>query len=240
MLNTNIKLHYYQKQLISKLSQGAGNKFNELILPGLESEHMNYHLKKLVAYGFVDKIDDKYQLSDIGKDYRNLMDDDVKIIEKQPKTSVIIKAVRPGTISDEVEYLLSKRLIQPYLGKVGRLGGKVKFGETLEEAVHRELYEETGLTANTVVLEQIYRKMRYRDDTDKGGEKEFVQDVIFYIYHCTDFEGTLIKKTEFQENFWITPSQSKSLDTFDNLSLPNSLKPSKLEINESIGLAQGY
>lgn len=233
MNNTNIKLHKYQKEILKTISTEPSFRFNDLLIEGLESEHMNYHLKKLIEFGFVQKKGSEYSLTDSGKDYRNLMDDDVKVIEKQPKTSVIIKAVRKNK-HGEVEYLLSKRLVQPYLGKVGRLGGKVRFGETLEEAVSRELYEETGLKANNITLEQIYRKMRRRD---KGG---FIQDVFFYIYHCTELEGEIIEQTEFQENFWATVKEATKMNTYDDLSLPDTFEPAEFDIQENLGIAEGF
>lgn len=234
MQNNNIKLHHYQKKLLHKLSKGKSHKFNDLLIDGLESEHMNYHLKQLINLKFAEKVNDRYQLTDIGKDYRNMMDDEVKIIEKQPKTSILIKGVRKREGTNEIEHLLSRRLIQPYLGKVGRLGGKVRFGETLEEAVRRELYEETGLKAETITLEEIYRKMRYREDGT------YIQDVIFYIYHATNFTGKMIKKTEHQENLWATAKETEKLNMYDNLTLSNKLEPKEFRISEDVGLAEDY
>ena len=86
-----IKLHYYQKAILKKLVFQPSCKFSELQIKGLESEHMNYHLKQLIDFGFVEKLSDKYSLTDAGKDYCNLMDDDISSIEKLPKTSILIR-----------------------------------------------------------------------------------------------------------------------------------------------------
>jgi hypothetical protein len=44
-----IKLHYFQKDLLKKLTlSDKPVRFNELLIEGLESEHMNYHLQKLI------------------------------------------------------------------------------------------------------------------------------------------------------------------------------------------------
>ena len=85
-----------------------------------------------------------------------------------------------------------------------------------------------------IQLEQIYKKMRHREDGT------FVQDVIFYIFHCTDFQGELIKKTEFQENFWATVDEAKKMDTYGDLSLPKSPKIKKFKISTNIGIAKDY
>lgn len=235
MKNIDIKLHYYQKELVKKLVLSEDSlKFNQLQIEGLGSEHMNYHLKQLVGYGFVKKRDGRYLLTDEGKDYSNLLEDDVKTLEKQPKTSIIIYAVREK--KGKTEYLLSKRLRQPYYGKVGRLSGKVKFGEKLKDAVSRELYEETGLKAENIELDNIYRKLRHKEDGT------FVQDVFFYIFIVKDFSGDLIEKTEFQENFWLTKEEiEKRDDLFDDMSVDERFKPNDiLKLEENIDVEKGY
>lgn len=237
MENQAPKLHIYQQQIIKKLTFQPEIRFNDLIINGLESEHMNYHLKKLLSLGLVQKKREGYTLTDKGKDYANLLDDNIEIIEKQPKTSIIIRGVRVNPESREIEHLLNKRLRQPYFGKIGRLTGKVRFGETFEEAVRRELYEETGLHAETVVLEEIYRKLRKREDGT------VVQDVIFYICFVTGFSGTMIERTEFQENFWISKKgfeQATNLDAYDDLTLNDQLEALPLRYSQSIGIAEGF
>jgi ADP-ribose pyrophosphatase YjhB (NUDIX family) len=236
MNNINIKLHYYQKELIKKLSLNLQMRFNDLLIEGLESEHMNYHLKQLLEIGFVTKQRSKYVLTDDGKDYSNLLDDQTDLIEKQPKTSVLIRGVRKNK-NGQVEHLLNRRLCQPYLGKVGRFGGKVRFGETLQQAVERELYEETGLYAKTFKLEEIYRKMRKREDGF------WVQDVVFYIFFVKNFRGKFIRKTLYQENFWITKRElykRSDLDPYDDLELDDRLAPKPLKLSENKGLAEGF
>jgi ADP-ribose pyrophosphatase YjhB (NUDIX family) len=227
MKNHHIKLHVYQKQLLAKLVSVQKVAFKDLQLEGLESEHMNYHLKKLVEAGLVYKGKDGYSLTNEGKDYSNLMDDEVEFVEKQPKTSVLLNIIR---INDQgkKEELMCKRLRQPYYGKVGRLTGKVRFGEKLEEAAARELYEETGLKANTIVLEEIYHKIR----KDRDGNP--IQDVLFYRFFITDVFGSFIPKTPHQENIWIG-SENGSLedfDFFDDLEFNEKKEPRKLTFVE--------
>lgn len=221
----------------TKLVFSKGEKFNNLVIEGLASEHMNYHLKKLVELDYVEKKGTLYCLTDEGKNYSNLLDDDVNVVEKQPKSSILLNAVRMREGTKEVEHLLNKRLRQPYLGKVGRLTGKIKFGETLLQAAQRELYEETGLQAKNFTLQRIYHKMRY---TENG---VFVQDTLFYVFFVTDFSGTFIERTQFQENMWWTQKELQNqdgLNTYKTLKLDNRLKPQKLTFEESVALVDGY
>lgn len=233
-----IKLHYYQKALLKKLVFQPTCKFSELIIEGLESEHMNYHLKQLIDFELVIKLNDQYTLTDKGKDYCNLMDDDIASIEKQPKTSILIRAMRKNPQTGEVEHLVNKRLRQPYYGKVGGMTGKIRFGESAQDAAKRELYEETGLIPTKIQLVSIYRKIRKRKNNEP------VQDVFMYTFLVTDLEGDLIEKTEFQENFWITQDDVKSrkdLDFFDDYTFPKDHVSSKgITYTENIGIAEGF
>lgn len=198
---------------------------------------MNYYLKKLLKLELVQKTDNQYSLTDIGKDYVNSLDDETKLTEKQPKTSVIIFGVRKNEQNGEIEFLLNRRLEQPYLGKIGRIGGKVRFGERLEDAARRELMEETGLKVESLTLETIYRKIRKRGDV-------YVQDVIFYVYFGTGFSGELVTKTKFQDNFWVSNREisenPEKYDLYDDLVLEDRLVPKPFSISENTGVAQDF
>lgn len=236
MNQTEISLHYIQSEILKRLSLQPKLRFNDLVIENLESEHMNYHLKKLISYGLVKKDNEVYELTDTGKDYTNSLDDSAQKVEKQPKTSIIIGAVRKNE-NGEIEHLLCKRLKHPYFGKVGRLTGKVRFGETLEQAAQRELYEETGLTAEFLKIEKIYHKLRHRENG------EFVQDGIFYIFFMKDLTGKFIEKLPYQENFWISKSaleRRQDLDLFDQLVLEDRFEPKELEMVESVAIAEGF
>lgn len=231
------QLHELQKTILRTLAFQKSARFNELLIENLESEHMNYHLKRLIEMGLVAKHEEKYLLTDYGKDYSNLMNDDLTEIEKQPKTSVLLRIVRKNEQTGEIEHLLCRRLRQPYFGKVGRLSGKVRFGESLYDAARRELKEETGLDANVVEIEEIYHKIRYRENN------EVVQDVIFYTCFVTETTGELVEKLPYQENFWVSAKRlenDKNIDPFEGLILDDNLAAKKLSLIESIGVAQGY
>lgn len=233
MNNLNYKIHPFQKELIHKLASVDKARFNDLLIDGLESEHMNYHLKKLLALKFVRKLDDLYLLTNIGKDYLNLLDDQVKIIEKQPKTSVLLHVIRKDR-KGKVEQLVSRRSIHPYMGKVGRLTGKVRFGETMKEAAERELYEETGLKAESFILEEVYHKIRLDQNNIA------VQDVLFYRFFITGISGSFIKRTPVQENLWVRSEDWYKYDLFDDFNIDDRDAPKRLVFNESVEPAEGY
>ena len=56
---------------------------------------------------------------------------------------------------DENEILMCKREKEPYKGKFNLVGGKVEKNENELHAAYRELYEETGIRSDDIVLTHI-------------------------------------------------------------------------------------
>lgn len=191
----------------SKLQKGTG----------LSSDHFNFHVKKLLDEGYVEKTDKAYRLSHKGKEYANRMDTDEKEIEKQPKISVAITLERVNE-RGEKEYLFQQRKKNPYYDFWGRIGGKIRWGETIIEAANRELLEETGLTAR-FEYKTLYHK---RDFNKKTGK--LLEDKIFLCVYATEFNGELIEEFEGGVNRWMTfdefhrqPKRFSSVDEFTRL-----------------------
>lgn len=169
----------------------------------LSSDHFNFHIKKLVETGYVEKLDDGYRLSAAGKEYANRMDTDEHEIERQPKVSVALIVERQS--DGRREFLFQQRLKNPYYGLWGRLGGKVRWGEQLAEAAARELMEETGLTADF-----IYKMLYHKRDYNESGE--LLEDKIFLIMHTENASGELMERFEGGYNKWMTQEEFLQMD----------------------------
>jgi 8-oxo-dGTP diphosphatase len=71
-----------------------------------------------------------------------------------PRPALTVDAVVFGLDDEDLKVLLIRRALEPFQGRWALPGGFVRVGESLEEAVRRELREETGITE--LFLEQLY------------------------------------------------------------------------------------
>lgn len=175
----------------------------------LTSDHFTFHIKKLIETGYIEKSGSKYSLTQRGKEYANRLDTDENEIERQPKVSVVLVVERQ--VGERREFLCQQRLKQPYYGFWGRLGGKVRWGESFEEAARRELKEETNLEAD-FTYKMLFRKRDYKQES--GG---LLEDKVFIIMHTNDASGELMIDFEGGHNEWLTQEEFITKDkTFES------------------------
>lgn len=216
-MHTEIKVHSIQASILVKLLFNPSARFAELNDQKIETDHFNFHLQSLVKAGLVKKKDSgEYELTTEGKEFANRFDTEEQQVERQPKVSVIVVGVRKQ--GNKTQYLMQKRLKNPYYGFYGFVGGKVRWGETIEESAAREFFEEAGLSAD-LTLTSVWHKMDYNTDGN------LLEDKVFLRFRADNCQGDLIEKFEGGENIWLTKAEiSKLPDLF----------PSVEEIVESI------
>lgn len=192
--------HQVQMEVLKRLLFMQTASFSDLLkATDLTSDHFNFHIKQLIDAGYLEKQDTAYQLTRAGKEYANRMDTDEKVLEKQPKISVLLIVE-----NEDGRFLSQQRLKQPFYGFWGRATGKVRWGETLEEAANRELMEETGLTA-TFRYAGLYHKMDY----EKSGD--FLEDKYFMVMYGTNPQGEL-RDAEGHHNEWLSIEELEAKD----------------------------
>jgi len=96
-------------------------------------------------------------------------------------------------------------------GKWNGLGGKLDPGETPEECVLREIYEESGLKVRNPRLKGLLTFPYFAND----------EDWYAFIFVCEDFEGELIESPE-GDLQWIPDRDLPSLNLWegDRIFLP--------------------
>lgn len=195
------KAHPAQAAILRHLLFKPSANFTTLQgLTDLTSDHFAFHTKKLIGEGYVEKTETDYRLTASGKEYANRMDTDEHEIEKQPKVSVAITLERRG-VDGRREFLFQQRKKHPYYDFWGRVGGKVRWGETITEAAKRELKEETGLEASFE-----YRLLYHKRDYEKTNGN-LLEDKIFLCVYADRYTGELVEEFEGGVNRWMTDDE---------------------------------
>lgn len=109
-------------------------------------------------------------------------------------------------VVDAHRILMAMRLNPPYAGQWSIPGGVQEVGETLLEAVRREVHEETGLSLSDVRLLDVGDLLEYDDD----GRVEY-HYVIAY-YRCHPAAGTLRAGDDAGAARWFTLDEVEALD----------------------------
>lgn len=96
------------------------------------------------------------------------------------------------------------------------LGGQVEIGESLEEALKREILEESGVTVEVTKLVGLYSNVQetlWHDGTTKVPTKITIDFICKYI------SGTPTTSDETSDVVWMSPSEAKKLFTHPIFSL---------------------
>ena len=140
----DIKIHEFQISILRELLFKPEARFRDLKKVDVTNDHFTFHVNHLIKEGLIVKQNGKYSLTDQGKEFANRMDTDALKLERQAKLAIAIHAVRKN--KGITEYLVHKRLKEPFYGWYGSHSGKVRWGENPLECAQREFLEEAGLT----------------------------------------------------------------------------------------------
>ncbi|HET8581565.1 MAG TPA: NUDIX domain-containing protein [Candidatus Paceibacterota bacterium] len=153
-------MHFIQKHILRELAQHASRRYGELQPQRIPSNTFSYHLRKLIAGGFVKKVRDGYALTSKGVHLSTTVHFEDYSVRIQPKIVTLI-ACRDAA----GRFLMYRRAKQPFLGMIGFPYGKVHLGETVAKAAARELAEKCGTHATLAHKGIIYLLV-----TDAAGE----------------------------------------------------------------------
>ena len=122
--------------------------------------------------------------------------------------------VRVGAIiMKNGQFLMVGNNQQEYLYSVG---GRVKFGETAEEAVIREVFEETGHKLEIEKLGFVHENFFYGDEDDPNRGRKLIYEISFFFYMKTpeDFEPICSSFTETgskEKLVWVSADTEKTV-----------------------------
>ena len=196
--------HLVQASILRELLFHNGTNFASLNKLRLTNDHFAFHLKRLLADDFIEKIGGQYFLTQGGKIVAGTLDTESLKTERWGKASVAVTVKK--VIKGETHILIQQRLKEPFFHHHGFINGKIRYGDTSEETAVRELREETGLTGKPKLL-GIFHKLR------GPNRKEVKLDNYFFLYLIKNPRGKLISTDE-GENFWIRPPEIRKYQTF--------------------------
>ena len=130
---------------------------------------------------------------------------DARTYPQRPYLAVSAAIVRDGKV------LLVRRARNPALGVYTLPGGGVESGETLSEAVAREVREETSLIVDPVALAG-HREVIVRDQEGRI-ERHFV----IMCYAARLRSGEIALNEELDDARWLLPAEMNGLRTTDGL-----------------------
>lgn len=164
-------MHHIQRDLLRTLLFVPSARFKDLKPAGMESNIFMYHLKTLIKNGYVEKLDDGYALTSMGKHYVDRANLESLHVRIQPKIITIVVLER-----DDGKLAILERLHQPFIGFKGFPSGKVHYGESLQDAAKRELQEKTGLTGIDLQLRGNFIMKFSRNE-------EIVNHIVGYVFY---------------------------------------------------------
>jgi len=130
---------------------------------------------------------------------------DARSYPQRPVLAVSAAIVRDGKL------LIVRRARKPALNLYTFPGGGVETGETLTEAVIREVREETALTIEPVAL------AGHREAIVRDGEGRVERHFVILCFASRWLAGEPALNEELDDSRWVTPAELGALRTTDGL-----------------------
>lgn len=183
--------HHIQKTIVYNLALIESARFSDLKPDTIENKLFDYHLKKVIAEGLVEKTNEGvYALTSkgrrIGRD--TIKRSDLLLDRAYSVLFLVIRRESDGA------WLLCRRKAHPLLGKVGFLKAEPVVDEDVTATAHTTTLEKTGLDCSFTVRGSGYLRM-FEDDSLES----FTH---FTLLECTNANGEPKQLDELAEYYW--------------------------------------
>lgn len=214
--------HHLQRTIVYKLAFVPNMRFSDLKPDIIENKLFTYHLKKVIAAGYVDKQQDgTYELTPEGRRIgMRIVDTQYSLADKAE--SVLFLAIRRR---HDKAWLLYKRATHPMLGKVGFMHTIPNADETTTQTAYNVCKRKTGIEGNFRQLGggffRVYNQNKLESFTH------------FELLVCDDARGELNQADEHAQYDWYQEPDFCAPDMLPNMRLLSELyefkKPFYLE-----------
>lgn len=201
--------------------------FSELLkVTGLRDHgQLNYHLKSLIKENLVEKVDTKYDLTDMGEKF-GVYIKQFRMEEIYP-LSVVVALI----YNKDEDLLMLRRAKKPQKGKWGFPGGRVEIGETLGSSVEREVFEETGLNLKHKKILGFFPSI-----IKKNGQLNFHVNIIPILME--NYDGTkkiILSADEHDEYGFFSKEDIEKADTIvNNKNIIDKISKKKFSFEEIV------
>lgn len=218
--------HHLQRAMVYQLALADSLRFSELKPAEVENKLFDYHLKKVVAAGYiVKKADGSYSLTPEGRRLGVHVLSNVQALVDRAY-SVLLLVIRRSN----GDWLLYRRKNQPLLGKVGFMHATPTADELIVKTAARECLQRTGLKAEFTVCGSGYFRVYYKDTLESFTH--------FTLLEAKNVSGELVVNDELADYFWTPDPLSSADDLLPNmpLLLANYQKQQPFFIDEQLRL----
>ncbi len=192
-------MHKIQLNILRTLLFAKSKRYSEIKPTDMEGSQFTFHMDTLISSKLIVKESSGlYSLTPKGKELANQMDSVDIQMKKQSKVTAKICCVK--NTNDENQYLLYKRLKNPFYGFQGFPNSKVWYGSSFIEGAKNGLFKETNLTGNPELF-----AIRHYTVYDKN-DNNLLEDKTMYLFKVSNPNGELQSKKD-GEFTWVRESE---------------------------------